>query len=201
MSEQMVWEDSTAFVSVSVWILSGVQGGSGVLLLVQETLGQFCEVQERPTRKATPTPDSKKRFVLELIKVLFPSGESLLYPYRAPPPKKKPGFQATAGPQWSWATMRRKQMLLERRERKTVSQTPCNKVSPALPGPEASKPRSPASSSRRRSMAWLLGSGSGLSRRQLGALGNAAAAAHPRALVGRRSREVAAPTGAPDRQV
>lgn len=85
----MVWEDSTAFVSVSVWILSGVQGGSGVLLLVQETLGQFCEVQERPTRKATPTPDSKKRFVLELIKVLFPSGESLLYPYRAPPPKKK----------------------------------------------------------------------------------------------------------------
>lgn len=97
MSEQMVWEDSTAFVSVSVWILSGVQGGSGVLLLVQETLGQFCEVQERPTRKATPTPDSKKRFVLELIKVLFPSGESLLYPYRAPPPKKKAGFPSYRG--------------------------------------------------------------------------------------------------------
>lgn len=90
----MVWEDSTAFVSVSVWILSGVQEALGYCFWCKKRWGSSVkcrkDLQERP-----PPPQIPKRSVLELIKVLFPSGESLLYPYRAPPPQKAgfPGYR------------------------------------------------------------------------------------------------------------
>lgn len=112
---------------------------------------------------------------LSSLKRPSPLGSHLSIPTERPLKAGFPGGQAKrnqkadlnrVGPPFD----RSRNSLKEGKETPSSAQTQCTRVSAALPGPDASKPRSPTSSSIRRNMVWLWGSDSGLGRRPLGAL-------------------------------
>lgn len=170
MLEQMVCEESTAFVFVFVWVEWSSRRFWGASEC-RKRWGSFVKCMKDLQERLPPPQIQKERDLsLSSLKLFSLLGSLFSIPTERPQKAGFPGYRGDfnrVGPPFG----RSRFSLKEGKEKPSSAQTPCNRLSAALPGPDASKPPSPASSSSiRRSMVWLLGSESGLSRRPLRAL-------------------------------